>query len=264
MTTFRATGSGDAKVLILPGLFGGGGGFDTMLSYADLDRYQYVEMGYRGFGTSKREPGLFTFREVVTDAVRLLDYLGWTKTHLLGHSVGALAAQMIAVAVPTRVASIVSLAGTTARGTSRNTERLRAMSEAASDAAVRNTIINTGTGKRYTRGFVDGIARLSDGNISPIAFGKYAEDAMVTDIQSQIKGSPMPYLAVVGKHDPVNTEALTIETTLRLYKNATLQVIDTGHFPMIECPALTMSLVEQFQNGVVNPSRALETPLPIN
>jgi len=262
MPSLKITGRGAEKVLVLPGLFGANGMFDDALRYADLERFQFVILEYRGFGSAQFEPGLYTFREVVTEAVRLLDYLGWSRAHLMGHSVGALVAQMIAVAVPTRVASIVSLAGATARGTTRNSERLRAMSEAASDAAVRNTIIDTATGKRYTRGFVDSIARLSDGNISSTAFGKYVEDAMNTNIQSQVKGSSIPYLAVVGKHDPTNTEAVTIETPLRLYQNATLEVIDTGHYPMIECPALTMSVVDRFQTGVVNPSSVLEKLLP--
>src|SRR5258708_466333 len=163
MTTFYASGYGNEKVLILPGLLGGSHAFDAMLQFAPLDRYQYVVNEYRGFGAAKAEPGLFTFREVVTDVVRLLDFLGWTKVHLVGHSVGALVAQMIAVAAPLRITSIVSLAGTTAAGVAKSPERLALMTAAASDAAARCGLINAGTGARYSAGVCNRLSGTSAG-----------------------------------------------------------------------------------------------------
>jgi pimeloyl-ACP methyl ester carboxylesterase len=263
MTTFYASGYGNEKVLILPGLLGGSHAFDAMLQFAPLDRYQYVVNEYRGFGAAKAEPGLFTFREVVTDVVRLLDFLGWTKVHLVGHSVGALVAQMIAVAAPMRITSIVSLAGTTAAGVAKSPERLALMTAAASDAAARSALINAGTGARYSTGFVKWLSQRSEGNCSVTAFVKYAEDAMSTNIESQVEGSDVPFLAVVGRHDPGNTEAATA-TTRRLYTHATLEVIDAGHYPMIECPAWTMAVVERFHDRIVSPSPGVEALLPIN
>ena len=66
-----------------------------------------------------------------------------------------------------------------------------------------------------------------------------------------MEGSEVPFLAVVGRHDPGNTEAATA-TTRRLYAHATVEVIDAGHYPMIECPALTMAVVERFHDRIVS------------
>jgi len=250
MSSSSAFGHGANKVLVLPGLLGSSTAYDSMFHNADLERYQYVLMHYRGLSAARNEAGLFTLREVVMDAVRLLDHLGWKSTHVVGHSVGALAAQMLALATPSRVSSIVSLAGLSARGLRRDPERLRLLSEAATDAAKRAAYIDAGTGKRYTPGFSRYVARLSEGQTSPEALRKYADDAMSTDIQAQADGSQVPYLAIVGRLDPSNDEIVARETTLRLYRRASIHVIDAGHYPMLECPALTMSLIENFHNGV--------------
>jgi pimeloyl-ACP methyl ester carboxylesterase len=250
MSHSSAFGQGAHKVLVLPGLFGSHSAYESMFDTADFERYQYVVMHYRGFGAAKNEPGLFTWREVVVDAVRLLDHLGWKSAHLVGHSAGALAAQMLSVASPARVSSIVSLAGLSARGQSRDPERLRLIFEAATDAAKRAAFIDAGTGKRYAPGFSRYVARLSEGQISPEALREYAADAMSTDIRAQVEGSEVPYLAVVGRSDPSNNETIARETTLRLYRRASIQVVDAGHYPMLECPALTMSLIENFHDGV--------------
>src|SRR5258705_162111 len=178
MTTFYASGYGNEKVLILPGLFGGSHAFDAMLQFAPLDRYQYVAIEYRGFGAAKG-----------------------------------------------------------------------------------------GRGAVYSKGFVKWLSQRSEGDCSVTALAKYAEDAMSTNIESQVEGSDVPFLAVVGRHDPSNTEGGTA-TTRRLYRHATLEVIDAGHYPMIECPALTMAVVERFHDRIVSPSpsveASVEAPVTIN
>jgi pimeloyl-ACP methyl ester carboxylesterase len=131
MKSFKLVGTGPRKVMLFPGLLGTRDAFDEMLRWADLTAFQYAVVEYRGYGQARNEPGLKTLREVVIDATRLADYLGWTRFAVAGHSLGALAAQMIAVALPQRVDAIVSIAGMSARGGSRDPERTRLLREAA-------------------------------------------------------------------------------------------------------------------------------------
>jgi pimeloyl-ACP methyl ester carboxylesterase len=102
MKSFKLIGRGPHKVLLFPGLIGTRDAFDPMLRDADLDAFQYAVAEYRGYGQSRNEAGLLTLREVVIDAVRLVEFLGWTTFTVAGHSLGALAAQMLAVALPHR------------------------------------------------------------------------------------------------------------------------------------------------------------------
>jgi len=56
-----------------------------------------VHPGVSGFGSARFEPGP-TLSAVSSEAVRVMDYLGWSKSHVMGSPLGALAAQMIAIA----------------------------------------------------------------------------------------------------------------------------------------------------------------------
>jgi pimeloyl-ACP methyl ester carboxylesterase len=253
MIPFTTVGSGRIKVLALPGLFGAAPAFAPMLEYAELERFQHVVMNYRGYGPAVDIPGLFTLREIVVDAMRLLDYLGWRSAHVIGHSMGALAAQMVAVAAPSRVASIVSIAGLSARGAPRDAARAQLFARAATDRNVCASIIEVETGARYTSGFAMSVAGLTVGKVSQTALSHYVQDMQdpaTSDIHRQIRGSRVPFLALVGKHDPACPEGLARETTLSWYPNARLEVLDGGHYPMLECPAATVSSIERFLNEV--------------
>ncbi|MFD2272673.1 alpha/beta fold hydrolase [Undibacterium arcticum] len=195
--------------------------------------------------------GLYTLNEVVADAIRLLDHLRWDQAHLLGHSIGALVGQMIAVAAPGRIRSIVSLAGMNARGASRDPARMRMLDEAAHHVSQRAAVIHMGVGKRYGMAFAQQVSQSAWEAIAPQACADYAADAALTDIHTQVDGSEIPLLALVGAHDPGCTEQLARDTTLRWYRNAILEVVsDAGHYPMIEAPARTLAAVETFLRSV--------------
>jgi pimeloyl-ACP methyl ester carboxylesterase len=224
MNSFKLVGRGVRKVLLFPGLIGTRDAFDDMLRYADLDAFQYAVVEYRGYGHSRSEAGLLTLREVVMDAVRLVDYLCWDKFTAAGHSLGALAAQMLAVALPHRVKAIVSIAaGLSAKGASAKVRRLAFMQELAHSREKRKALVNGRTGSHYTH------------------------DASRTDIPAGVQQLDTPILVLVGEHDPNCTEAAARETTLEWYRHATLRVLKgAGHYPMFETPSATLSEIEQY------------------
>lgn len=258
MNTFTTFGTGPRKVLVLPGLFGARP-LEPMLAMADGDACQYVVMDYRGYGASRALPGLCHLREVVIDAIRLLDYLGWTHAHVLGHSMGALAAQMLAVAAPRRIRSIVSLAGLGAQGASRDPAHRRLMSEAAHDLAKRAAVIDNGTGKRYGAAQVRLLAEASWNAMKPEAFAAYAADAAATDIQREVDGSAVPFHAIVGAHDPSASEKAARETSLRWYRDSSLTVLaGAGHYPSIETPLQAIAAIESFLSQAESAAREKE------
>lgn len=251
MKSFKLIGRGPNKILLFPGLLGTRDAFDEMLRYADLDAFQYAVFEYRGYGQARGEPGLFTLREAVIDAVRVVDFLGWTKLTVAGHSVGALAAQMLAVALPNRVEAIVSIAGLSAKGASADPERQRFMQELAHSREKREALVKSGTAGRYTAGVVRVFAAATWDEIDGEALARYAHDASHTDIQRQVGVLDAPILVLVGEHDRNCSEAAARDTTLRWYRNATLEVLrGTGHYPMVEAPAVTLSVLEQYVASV--------------
>lgn len=260
MKSYKLIGTGPRKVMLFPGLLGTRDAFDDMLRWADLEAFQYAAVEFRGYGETRGEPGLKTLREVVVDATRLADFLGWSSFAVAGHSLGALAAQMLALALPRRIDAIVSIAGMSARGGSSDPERLRLLREAAEQPARRGDLVAAGTAGRYTDAFVRTVVGQSWGRIDQNAFASYAQDASRTDVSAQVEGSLTPIHVLVGEHDGANSEAAARVTTLKWYRNATLQVLaGAGHYPMLETPAATITALERFlgQHAGATPALAV-------
>jgi pimeloyl-ACP methyl ester carboxylesterase len=247
MKSYKLIGQGPQKVLLFPGLLGTQDAFDAMLQYADLERFQYAVAEYRGYGASKNLPGLYTLREVVIDACKLVEFLGWQHFAVGGHSIGALAAQMVAIAMPKRVTSIVSIAGLSAKGGSRDPQRVAFLNTAAHSAEHREQMVAGGTANRYGRGFAQAQVSATFDRIDPAAFASYAKDASQTDVSEEARALSMPILALVGQFDPACGEQAARATTASIYRTASVEVIPgAGHYPHCEAPAATVTLVENF------------------
>lgn len=247
MKTTKIIGHGSRKVLLFPGLLGTRDAFDEMMRYADCDAFQYAVGEYRGYGNARGEVGLLTLREVVIDAVRLVEFLGWDDFTVGGHSVGALVAQMLAVALPHRVNAIVSIAGLSAKGANGDPDRIAFMHALADSREKREVLVRSGTGGRYAESAVRRMVAATWFEIDGTALASYAIDATRTDIHAEVQKLDVPLLALIGEHDPNCTEAVARETTMRWYRRGTLEVLrGAGHYPALETPAATISTLERF------------------
>jgi len=263
MKSYKLIGWGPLKVLLFPGLLGTQDAFDDMLKYADVERFQYAVAEYRGYGLSKNLEGLFTLREAVIDAYKLVEFLGWQQFAVGGHSLGALTAQKLAVALPRRVNAIVSIAGVSARGVPPDPVRAALLNDAATSAERRAQVVTRGTAGRYSPVFAQTLVAASFDKINPAAFASYARDAGTTDISESVKNLALPILALVGEYDPACTEKIARETTAKLYKTASVEVIrGASHYPIHEAPLATLTAVERFlsqrASGHAEPSPAPE------
>jgi pimeloyl-ACP methyl ester carboxylesterase len=247
MKSYKLIGAGPHKVLLFPGLLGTRDAFDDMLKFADLERFQYAVADYRGYGALINMEGLFTLREAVIDAYRLVEFLGWQTFAVGGHSMGALAAQMLAVALPNRVSAIVSIAGLSAKGAPADPARASLLNEAATSEERRAQIVTRGTASRYSPVFARALVAATFDQIRPAAFASYAVDAGSTDISGAVKGMALPVLALVGEFDPACTEQAARETTAKLYQTVSVEIVQgASHYPIYEAPLATLTAVERF------------------
>jgi len=247
MKSYKLVGLGPQKVLLFPGLMGTQDAFDDMLKYADVERFQYAIVDYRGYGASKNLEGLFTLREAVVDTCKLVEFLGWRQFAVGGHSLGALAAQMLAIAMPHRVFAIVSIAGVSSKGATHDPARVELMQAAANSPEKRELIATSGTANRYSTAFAHAVVAATFDKINPTAFASYANDAGRTDVSEEVKKLSTPILALVGEHDPACSEPTARETTAKFYQTAEIQVIaGAGHYPIYETPVLTINAIERF------------------
>lgn len=82
------------------------------------DRYRLIWFDNRGIGASTQEPGAprpLTIADMAADGLAVLDALAIEQAHIVGHSMGGVIAQQLALTAPARVRSL-SLLCTVGRG----------------------------------------------------------------------------------------------------------------------------------------------------
>lgn len=101
-------------VLFIHGVGVSGSGWKPQVDALNTN-HQTAVFDNRGLGLSTPCRGPITIEAMARDARALMDHLGWTSAHVVGHSMGGIIAQQLALDVPDRVRSL-SLLCTFARG----------------------------------------------------------------------------------------------------------------------------------------------------
>jgi pimeloyl-ACP methyl ester carboxylesterase len=105
---YEVQGSGDPVLLI-----GGAhiaGGYVPLLAQRELaDRYRLIRYHKRGMAGSTHTADPVTIADHAADAARLLDYLGVSRAHVVGHSSGAAIGLQLAIDYPNHVETLVLL-----------------------------------------------------------------------------------------------------------------------------------------------------------
>lgn len=111
--SYDVVGAGPA-VLMIQGIAVIGNGWKPQVD-AMSSHFQFATFDHRGIGASSPVKGTMTIDEMVDDAIAIMDDLNWSSAHIVGHSMGGVIAQQLAVSHPTRVKSL-TLMCTVARG----------------------------------------------------------------------------------------------------------------------------------------------------
>jgi len=103
------SGSGGRPLLVLHGFCGAKENYDEVIGPLARAGWHVVVPDQRGHGASSHPEGegSYGFGYFVSDALALADTLGWDRFVLLGHSMGGMTAQMLALEHPERVAALI-------------------------------------------------------------------------------------------------------------------------------------------------------------
>jgi pimeloyl-ACP methyl ester carboxylesterase len=85
-------GDGPHRVLALHGWFGSAHAWGWLPDLIDGRRFTYAFPDYRGYGDRRDAGGEFSIAEVGSDALAVVNDLGWDHFSLIGHSMGGMAA----------------------------------------------------------------------------------------------------------------------------------------------------------------------------
>ena len=242
-------GSGNEGVIVLHGWFGDHKVFEPMFPYLDTDTYTYAFVNYRGYGLSMDMAGEHTMNEIAADAIELANHLGWDKFHVIGHSMGGMAMQRIALDALGRVKSGIAVTPVPASGVPLDEDGKALFDGAPDNDDNRRMILDFTTGNRLSKRWLDARVKASRETTTRDAFADYLVAWTQTNFSEEIRGLDIPVLVLYGEYDLALTGEVMQQTYIEWLPNAELAMIgNSGHYPMQETPVFLTTTVEKFMH----------------
>ncbi|WP_035847851.1 alpha/beta fold hydrolase [Kitasatospora azatica] len=243
----RRLGAGEHKVIVLHDWFGTTAGWGPFLDYLDRTSFGYAMLDYRGYGDRVDVPGDFTLDEIAADVLALADELGWDRFSLVGHSMGAKAAQLVLALAPERVRKLAGVTPVPAARYPLEGEADELFHAAPQNPVARRMILDLVTGQRANAVWLDRMVARSTATSRVDAFAAYLEEWTGQDYTEKLTGLTLPVKVFVGEHDLALTPELMRDTWLQLFPQAELEVLPAaGHYPQYETPVHFATALESF------------------
>ncbi|QKW09916.1 alpha/beta hydrolase [Streptomyces sp. NA04227] len=240
-------GSGPHKVIAVHGWLADRSAYDPLLPDLDGRSFQYAFVDLRGYGKAVTDEGPFTTERAAEDVRALASQLGWKRYSLIGHSMGGSIVQRAAAAAPEQVRRIVGVSPVPASGLPLPPEAWELFAGAAENPENRRAIMDNTTGGTRPDAWLDRMVRRSLARSDARAFRAWLDSWAKDDFHTEVAGSAVPALAVVGALDPALSAEVQRQTWMRWYVNAELaELPSAGHYAMDEDPLGLLRIVEDF------------------
>jgi 3-oxoadipate enol-lactonase len=257
-------GAGGRPLLLVHGFCGAKEDFTEWLDRLAAEGWHAVAYDQRGHGQSAHPAGeaSFSLSLFADDVLAVADELGWRRFVLLGHSMGGMVAQLVALAAPERLAglilmdtghgpvggfdpSLIELGRKVVRegGLAALVEAQRAMGPGPLDSAAHLRLCDERAGYRE---FCDYKTLVASPEMWLAMIGELLGQP---DRLAALAGLSIPVLVIVGEQDegflgPSRAMAATIP-------DARLAVIPGGgHSPQFEAPGPWWEAIAMFLSGV--------------
>lgn len=247
MIAHQLVGNGPSRVLVLHGWFGDHGIWKSTYELLDTEHFSYAFVDYRGYGACRAQPGPHTMAQISADVRELADHLNWDRFAVVGHSMGGMAAQRVAIDAAQRVSAVVGVTPVPACGVKLPPEAMQLFESAATDDGAAAAVVEGSLGQRLTPALTRLILRLKRETVAPDVFSDYLRAFTGSDFSAESSRLTSPLLVLIGQHDGGVSEEFVRGTFPGLYPHAVLEVLpNAGHYPMVETPAYLVTVIERF------------------
>ena len=203
VTRYRIEHSGP-KVVLIHGVGSSLESWDDVVPVL-APHFQILRYDLRGLGESTKVHARYELGDFVSDFAALMQHIGWPSCHVVGHSLGGLIAQGIALTHPTLVDKLVlssTVAGRNAEEIARVQERLSTVAGGIAGDHFRKSMDRWFT-PAFRATHPERIARLEARNLTndPVCYAAAYRVLAETDLADELHRIKAETLVVTGEHD---------------------------------------------------------------
>jgi 3-oxoadipate enol-lactonase len=244
-------GHGPERVLVLHDWLGDATTYDPAIPYFDPEALTLARVDFPGYGGSRAQAVVGVDAATLdANVLAVADHLGWSRFHLVGHSMSTVVAQRIARSAAIRVAS-VTLVSPATPGTRYPEPIVDALRAFGRDPGRRREAFASRWGTRLSPRWLEWKLERWAACSDPEAVAAYVDLFARPDLVTTRAEVQVPVLAITGVHDGPNFLRDAVEPALRaVYPDVLIEVFPAaGHYPMQEMPPLFAAVVERFVRG---------------
>jgi 3-oxoadipate enol-lactonase len=249
---YKAAGHGPGALVFLSGLGADHRAFARFQREFEAE-FRVFTFDMRDVGQSDRVPAAYTTADMADDVAAWLEQVAALPAHLVGHSLGGLVAQEVALRHPERVKSLVLVSTHCAANDWR-----KALLESwvvlrqqlpigPFTRAVLPWLVAPPLYRHPTQ--IEGLIQFAERNPWPqesAAFARQAQAAIRHDTRERLDQIGLPCLVLVGERDIVNPLAASAELADRLRSVRLVTLPEVGHLPHVEDPNGFRLAIESF------------------
>ncbi|MDR4470902.1 MAG: alpha/beta hydrolase [Nitrospira sp.] len=251
---YKTYGNGSEKVLLLHHWMGDAASYDPLIPYLNPERYTYAFADVRGYGTSRHLQGVYSVDEVAADAFHLVDSLGWSDFHLIGHSMSGMVVQRMMVddwiSGAKRLKSAIAITPVSADGYPADEGTKKFLWNLIHQRELTEQGLMMLTGQRLSSVWARSRATKHLQTSTKEAVQGYYRMWLETDFSEEVRSAKVgtPVLVIGGRQDLLGFQEEHLRKTVGTwFENTEFTFItDAGHFPMDETPVYLASLMERF------------------
>jgi len=247
-TTYVVEGSGP-PLLLIHGVGARLDNWDGVVA-ALGGRLTTIRHDLRGHGESSKAPGPYSVELFAGDALALLDHVGLARCHVVGHSLGGMVAQRLAIDAPERVDRLVLLStagGRTEEERQRVLERLALVQDDIPGEHFRRSV-GRWFSDEFRRRNPELIERYAARNMEndPRCYAAAYRVLATTDLAGELGRIQAPTLIVTGEGDVGSSPRMARLMHERIPGSRLHVLPGLRHSLLVEAPEAVAKLIEEF------------------